>query len=161
MIGPFRERSACRGAARLLTRLPDGNLSPRESAALQSHLDACPGCRREARQLRRIRELLRDEPLPDVRLPAGAELARALMAAERVRSHPARGPARAAAALALAGALSLALLVAAPFRSGTRRQPGPALEPPTSPSILVVVDDERTGRQVLLTPAAGLSMGER
>ena len=153
MTGLTTNHPECRDAERLLLALPDGELDPREAAELQTHLDVCPRCRVEAENLRRFRDLLRAEPRPDVPLPSGAEML------DRVRRHARRSPWSVfrPAWLAPAFALGLAALaISLQMRPHPARGPHPPVAEsaqPGPPPALFVVDDERTGRQVLLAPA--------
>lgn len=63
----------CRPIAPLLPALPDDELSPAEAARVRAHLAVCPRCREEAQAFRRLGALLREQSVPEVELPAGAQ----------------------------------------------------------------------------------------
>jgi anti-sigma factor RsiW len=145
-------------------RLPerDGALSPGQSARVEAHLAACARCRREAEALRALGPLLREPPCPDDAVPSGAQLAAWVLEQDRARAPqgPAAWAARfgvrpwavAPAALGLAALLCAAVLLPRPQPGGTVRPVAPAMAE-SAPPTLVVMDDEATGRQVLLAPA--------
>ena len=160
MTGLKTDHPECRGVERLLLALPDGELAPPEAAELQAHLDACPRCRAEAESLLRFRDLLRAEPLPDVRLPSGAELLNRLQHRQRRRTPwSVFRPAWLAPAVALGLAALTVSLQLRPHPTSGQRIPVVEGVQPGPPPALFVVDDERTGRQVLLAPAATPSGG--
>ena len=57
---------ACEKVRGRLSESIDGQLSPAEEAALESHLAACPACRAFAEELRRAVEACRGLPRPCV-----------------------------------------------------------------------------------------------
>lgn len=75
----------CDDHAALLDLYVDGELSPREMADVQAHLDACPGCRAYVDDALAIRAAFSD--LDDTEIPAG--FAEGVMAAIRAQSAPA------------------------------------------------------------------------
>lgn len=102
----------------LLSALVDGELSPAQERAARSHLESCPGCRRELEEVTSARHLVRS--LPDVAVPFGFE--RRLLRAGRYRRAG-------LAALAATAAASIALLGVASPR-----------EEPVSPQVPRLVD---------------------
>jgi len=150
-----RNESGCALAARL-PALHDGELDAAAAAEVQAHLDGCEACRQEARALLRMRELLRHEPLPHVALPSGAQMATRILEQEAARAPEPEHWLRSAWRPGLA--LAAVALVAALIRTPTTEVPAPP--PSQAPAVeaslpaLVVMDDEQTGRQVLMAPAA-------
>jgi anti-sigma factor RsiW len=154
----------CRRVARRLPALPDGEIGPTEAAAIQAHLAACPACAQEARKMMRLGDRLREHPVPDPGLPTGADAVAWMLQREKACStRPERWRLSALAAAhrlvptAVLVALILgAALVARPLllkRHGARQEPGLDARPKPGMT-LVIVDDERMGRQVLLAPRA-------
>lgn len=148
---------SCREALATLSRLLDGELEGISAERLQAHLVGCAACSAEAAKQKRLAETIR-EPWPaerNVQFPSGAELLR------RVRLPQAAArtwlPPRLLPHAGWAVAATLVLLVAG---SRLYHHAGPTLprsasvntvEPPL-PS-LVVLDDEREGRRVILGSA--------
>jgi len=148
----------CRRLAPWIPDLGSGDLEPEQAAAVRTHLEGCAHCRGEAEAMLRVRSLLQAERCPEVRLPSGAALAGRILEREAARSREPwvrwswpwvrSGPGWATVAVA---SFAVALLV----RPGLEPQisaPGPAPVAEPLPA-LVVIDDERTGRRVLLAPA--------
>jgi anti-sigma factor RsiW len=123
-----------------LQALADGELTPGAVASAEAHLSQCPACRREAEDLARLSALLAEHPAPGAVLPAGAVVAAQIVQRSRVRRGLRWAP---------VGILATAVLAAA-FRPAAP----PVLAPvsPAEPAFLLVLDDERTGRAVLLMP---------
>jgi predicted anti-sigma-YlaC factor YlaD len=152
----------CRRVAPQLPELPDGDLPPDEAEAVRAHLAVCAACRAEAEAYHRLGTLLAEEPEPRAVLPSGRQVATWVLEREAARSRawsawlPA-ALAPAALAVALVVALVVALLL--PRYGASERDPtGSPATPATvfaddAPVALVLVDDERTGRQVVLAPA--------
>lgn len=96
--------SPCASHRDALHRLLDGEIDGSERALLEAHLEACPGCRAFAADLRSLRESLAalpPEPFPPEALDA--VWARTVGARRgRPRSSPARWVIAAAAAVAIA-----------------------------------------------------------
>ena len=140
-----------------ILRLPDGDLTGEEREALQEHLDLCPACREEARAIRRLSGLLRQDPEPDAALPSGERVTRWVLEREAARARPSEwGSWR---GLAMAPGLALAAVAIALWAGPPREEPiAPSAVPEetaASPALpaLVVMDDERTGRTVVLAPS--------
>lgn len=64
--------------------LLDGTLPPATRAALDSHIERCPGCRESLDEQRRVREVLSAAPL----MEPPSRIARSILPAERPRSAP-------------------------------------------------------------------------
>jgi predicted anti-sigma-YlaC factor YlaD len=152
----------CHRIAHLLPALPDGDLDPAEAAEVQAHLEACPECRADAEAMLRVSELLRQDPVANIVLPDGADAAAWILEQDAARPHPWwRWPGiRWAPGLAVATAALAAVLLGGPLRFHHREgpKPGDHTTAPAAPAneplpALVVVDDEETGRQVLLAPS--------
>jgi anti-sigma factor RsiW len=156
--------SECRRIARWLPALPDGDLSPEQEAAVRAHLDGCQSCRREAEFMRALPGLLEQPfPGPGIPLPSGGfvvgrilerEAARAPEPLLPVGAAPSR-PWSIAAGLVLATGIVAALLMTAPphDRLAPIAAPAPVVSAEPAP-LLVVSDDEWSGRRVtLLQPA--------
>lgn len=146
----------CRKVMALLPGLPDGELPPEVLAAVDAHLDACPVCRAEAAAMRQLSAVLREEPLPGVELPSGVRVAAWVLEADAQPSRPwwrSLSLRWAAGGLAALGAAAVLVLVR-PNLSPPRPRVPPAVQPVPEEALptLVVVDDERTGRQVVLAP---------
>jgi hypothetical protein len=135
----------CKDAMKLLPGV--GDVGPADGA-VERHLAVCAQCREEAEALRGARAALRRElfTVDAAGLPSGAEVVRRIAAMERAR--PVRTPSFAwPPALAAAG-LAAAVLAAVVFRPpGPEPMAGPAAD---APAALLIVDDERTGRRVLV-----------
>ncbi|MFA5262572.1 MAG: zf-HC2 domain-containing protein [Opitutaceae bacterium] len=80
----------CEQAKDLISSHLDDTLPEEQSAALRSHLDACPACRLELRQLSRTLELIdsmpADEPSPRLRNHFNAMLRAEILAEEERKS---------------------------------------------------------------------------
>jgi Putative zinc-finger len=63
MNSPESDHS-CERASRQLFDLRDGSLDGEETAALRAHLETCPRCREDLAWDDRLRDLIRDLPLP-------------------------------------------------------------------------------------------------
>lgn len=148
-------RDDCDTMRPLLQASQDGELLPVESARLQSHLATCQACAREARELQSLTGFLRNELDPEVPLPAGAAIVgRILERPVRPAWRPRFGAFAVPALVALAAvALILPRLVDPLPHSGIRPGPPVAVMETAHVPELVVLDDERSGRQVLLAPA--------
>ncbi len=144
----------------LLPSLRDGSLGPAVLDSVRAHLQLCERCAAEVRGYERLGSVLHGLPLPALRLPSGeAVAARILSTRERPNpttlSFPRPRWAMALAGAALGGALILRL-------AGIRPEPLPEVGPRTGGAplqALVLVDDERFGRQVLLAPMEAPSEG--
>jgi anti-sigma factor RsiW len=111
---------ACRGPRELIGALVLGALAPEERAALQSHLDGCADCRREAEELAPVAQLLgradpdhlHEAPMPPADLPGriAARIRRERRAGRRRRVRLAFAFSGAAAALAGIAAAAILLL---------------------------------------------------
>ena len=64
---------SCDRARECLDELLDGEIAPRDLAALKVHLDVCEGCRDYRQLFVGMDALMREEPLPPVDLRAGSE----------------------------------------------------------------------------------------
>ncbi len=125
---------------------------------LEEHLEGCPACRAEAESYRKLPSLLGGDPAPEVSLPSGSEAAAWILRQDRERSRrwwqrlPGGRVAPGVAGLALVAA-TVAVVGVSPkgFRSSAARSP--VTTPATPLPALVVVDDEETGRQVMLAPS--------
>ncbi len=148
--------AACRALAPLLAAAPDGDLAPPDRTRLESHLEVCLACRTTLRQLQEAGTMLRGEPLPRVVLPSGEQMAHRILEREAARAWrwPAWPP---LAWLSCAAVLVATLLLAVPRDHSPAGNPEGAAGPAPVPTreqeaqpTLLVVDDEETGRQVLL-----------
>ena len=152
----------------LLPALPDGALNAADAAALEAHLAVCPSCRAEAGATFRLAEAVRADPLPGVSLPGGSQAVSWILQQDAVRTaHRSWHRLAWAPGLAVATVAVTALLVVGAPRGPRAVQPDPtssvALMQPSAQEplpALVVVDDERTGRQVMLIPAPSPPSGE-
>jgi hypothetical protein len=148
---------ACAPFAGALSRMRDREVCGSEREALQEHLRVCAGCRRAAQADRLVAASLQTDPLDASELPSGEAAAAWILNREPVR----RGAPRRFLAPGLA--LGLAALVAfagqgvlsgrgSSGETAIVQAPHPGSEEPLP--ALVIVDDERSGRQVMLAPAA-------
>jgi anti-sigma factor RsiW len=111
---------ACRGRRELIGVYLLGALAPEERAALEAHLEGCEECRREAREIGPVAELLaradpahlHAAPAPPAGLPGriAAQIRRERRDARRRRTRVAAALAGAAAALAAIAVAAVALL---------------------------------------------------
>jgi len=149
-----RNAAGCRSMQVLLSRSRDSALPTHEAASLQTHLSVCSECRKAARADRLLSAALQVDPVPAASLPSGVEAAAWIVSRDRERKERNRRGRRwwlmAPAFSGLAASLAAVLLL----------YPGPARIARTgvatdSLPALVIVDDERTGRQVMVGPLAG------
>jgi hypothetical protein len=100
--------------AQVHTALPEfvyGGLTPKMLGQVESHINGCPECRREASALRQVRRLLTAAPIPDVNVNApGIYRAAAERQARRTRTWRRFALAACAAAVALIAVTALARL---------------------------------------------------
>lgn len=148
----------CSKVQRLLPGLADGDMEPVLFRRVQEHLEGCPACREEAESYRKLQGLIGGDPVPEAPLPNGREAAAWILRQDVERRRPGwlrfAGPrvVYGAAGLALATVVAGVLGVApGGKRSPAARSGVPAPEAPLP--ALVVVDDEETGRQVMLAPS--------
>lgn len=59
------KRLECREVRDRLIDFSEGEMDDAQHAAVQQHLDACPGCRQELRGIEGVRNALASEPVPD------------------------------------------------------------------------------------------------
>lgn len=146
----------CRRVAPLLPGLPDSDFPAEDRARVEAHLETCPLCREEAEAFQGLARLVKQEPVSELSLPTGAQAAAWIRERER-SSRPWWAQPRLWLGGAVATGLAAALVFGpvAPFRS----RPAPPAPEAAAPALaeeslpaLVVVDDEKTGRQVLLAP---------
>ncbi len=136
----------------------DGELDVVESQALERHLSACSTCRREANLLAGITQAVRADPAPAVPLPSGPQAVAWLREEERRSATRSRGwllaaPAMAASALAIwAVTANRETRLAPQLPLASAYQAPPSRTDLAAQPLLVVVDDERTGRQVMIAP---------
>src|SRR5207248_245441 len=122
---------------------------------------ACPACAHDARKMVQLGDRLREHPVPDPGLPSGAEAVAWILRREESRTAGARSvwgksPYRLVPAVVLVALVLGAALVARPLlfkRDSARPEPGLSARAKAAMT-LVIVDDERLGRQVLLAPWA-------
>lgn len=150
----------CRVARTRLQTMQDGELRSEELLPLQSHLAICERCACEARELQSLATLLHHGGNPPHQLPSGAALVGRIL---EQSARPTRRPLGFTLAIPAVGALAAAIIL---LPNLLVQLPHPTLQPGPPPiatvataqaSELVVLDDERLGRQVLLAPnAAGV-----
>lgn len=147
----------------LLPGLPDGELAPEMQQAVRAHLEACEGCREEAESFRSLGRALRAASPPAGELPSGSQAVDWILRQDATRSRPwwsAAGAFRPSAALGLAMAGALVVMVARWELGPTpRTRPAASAPAPQALPALIVVDDEQTGRQVILAPDSTLPDG--
>lgn len=142
----------CALIQRRLPDYPDGELSPFWKRLVAAHLEVCPECRRELKELSEVVRLYQSQPLPD---PGPAfwqaferelhlKLARVNQSPEEEASRLRRLPHYVLGALALAGILALAVYLG-PFSSSppvpqlaqrqeeARVPPAPLIQRPSPP----------------------------
>jgi anti-sigma factor RsiW len=155
----------CGEAHAFLLAEPDGELTPAEEQALSAHLAACPACTQEAQAMRSFTRLLKEEPRPQATLPAGSAVAAQILASQARlgRPNPRVRFLLIPAAVALGAAVVFAPMLT---RLDPRHEPVIAHKIPAETSVsqlpeLLVLDDERSGRQVLIAPAVAADYQER
>jgi len=149
----------CEGWRELISRAADGTLGPSDEARLQAHVSECPACAAESRADGELRLLLRRDPLPltEISLPSGQDIARTIREAEAPAHRRPVRPVWGWAGALTATAAAVLLIVG---RGPAPNAPSPLQSPPavTQPaSGFWIVDDERTGRDVIVGPAVSLS----
>src|SRR5438093_11695557 len=77
----------CSQINHLLPRLPDGDLDPAETRLVETHLEACAACRREAATFAHLQELIAASSLPPPSLPTGAEVVAWIMEQEAAHAR--------------------------------------------------------------------------
>jgi anti-sigma factor RsiW len=122
---------ACREPRERIGAYLLGALSPAEAAALEAHLDGCEECRREAREIAPVAELLGradpahldEAPVPPAELPGriAAQIRRERREARRRRSRFGLAVAGAAAAVAAIAIAAAALLSTGSGEPGAQR----------------------------------------
>jgi len=152
----------CRAVRRALPLLAGGDLDPRKSARVRSHLESCAPCRREAVAYAGVRSaaraLARAEAPPawsEAAWRAAVRSASASAPPPRRRLAPAFRPVLAtglAAAIALGGA-AVALKTLrprprpdAPLAAIFDAAPGPVLRAPAGPHLTTIAFDPKDGR---------------
>jgi hypothetical protein len=148
--------------ARLLPGAADEERAVPDAARLAAHLAECASCRREAERYRALAERIGEEPVARAILPGGEQVTRWILEREASRAPVSLSWRMIAMPMVALGAAVALVLVP------RDREPNPASEPPPPtvstqaalPPQLVVVDDERTGRQVVLGPALSGSRRE-
>lgn len=141
----------------LLPGWPDGELAPAVREAVEAHLEACERCRSEAVSYRMLGRALRADPAPAANLPSGTQAVDWILRQEERRARPGWislvSGGRFGLALGLATAAVWVTLVARFDLGSPQRRAVPSLSAaPEALPALIVVDDEQTGRQVLLGP---------
>ncbi|MCC2667603.1 MAG: hypothetical protein K0Q72_74 [Armatimonadetes bacterium] len=154
---------ACARVQGLLPALHEGALSAAEATEAEAHLSQCAACAREAALALEIGALLRRDPLPlsQASLPSGDQIARSIIEAEQSERGRAwrlpwgvsPGVIDWSAGLIVVAALVLALFPRPHNPASSPSQP--AVSPPAVTSGFWIEDDERTGRDVIVAPAAG------
>jgi predicted anti-sigma-YlaC factor YlaD len=152
----------CRQVRDLLPGLADRDPKPGETAAVEAHLEACPSCSREAREFLVLGDVLRQQRPPEVPLPSGEAAAARILERERAARRSAglalprwqTGLALAAIACAAVFAFRPAVRQHAPPAGAGDVSHAPVMAAEEPLPALLVVDDEWTGRQVLLGPSA-------
>jgi anti-sigma factor RsiW len=142
----------CSRAGALLSARPDGLLEPAADAALARHLEACEACAREAAAQAGMARAFRKDPLPAEALPCGAAAAIWVLEQEAARARARRlvWTRRTLVTLPLTAVLAV-LLVFGPRAGAPPEQNATGAPPKTAPlPALVIVDDEDTGRSVVL-----------
>lgn len=141
----------------LLSRRRDSPLAADESRDLEAHVAGCAGCRRAAQADRMLSAALQVDPLPGASLPVGADAVSWITAWEAAPAAGFRLPRRllgTGAALAAAAAVCLFVRPVGPQAPVPVTAPAAAEAPLPA---LVIVDDEETGRQVLVGPLEAAS----
>lgn len=148
----------------LLPGLPDGELTPDVRRAVEAHLEGCESCRSEAGGFRALGRTLRAVPPPQEELPGGSQAVEWILRQEATRTRPwwsALEPVlRPGPAIGLAMATLLIVMVTRlELGTASRPQPVTSAAAPEALPALIVVDDEESGRQVLLAPHASAADG--
>lgn len=131
----------CRHVRPQLTRLVDGELSPREIERLEDHLESCTACARERQALGALQAAYRGLPAA----PASAADRAAIVRAARARGAPNSPPHRwglfrnPVPEVVTACALAASLMLALSLQSAARRARAPVLTP-ASGSVLTLVE---------------------
>jgi anti-sigma factor RsiW len=157
---PINNRD-CAGIAPLLPRLADGDLSLAEQAAMEAHLGECFRCRDEAGALLAVGTQLRHCAPSPAHLPSGAAVAERIRELERRR--PLFGlssllPRAAWGGLAAASLAGLVLAAALHHFGSLSREGEPRVSAPARTAaapVLFLVDDETSGRRVVLSSGRG------
>ena len=156
--------TGCERIRALLAALPDGELGAAARDSVESHLERCTVCRAEAEALVGVSRLLAASPCSERvgRLPTGAQFVVSVRREERERRRFWRPPGVRRVLpefIALGATVTVILGLAGNILRTTEpdHRLGPA--PLEQPQALVVIDDATAGRQVLLAPSAGGSLG--
>lgn len=149
----------CKHWRELIARLGSGELLSAHEAALRAHLSACVACAREAAAHEELQAVLRRDPLPlaEINLPSGEQIARSIVEAEALRSGWSLRLTLGWSGAVLAVIAAVALGVRQPQRSSGPETPAmsPVAQQPAAG--FWIVDDERTGRDVVVGPAVSIA----